>query len=120
MSDWAGAGAVQPRPEVTISEADRDRLVALAIAAAQGRIVGCGALLLLDEVTWAVVVPAGEMPSRVIVLRSRVEHRNGATGATRRVRLVYPHESGTARGRVSVLAPGRIIEFGPARADRVP
>lgn len=119
MRDWADAGAVQPRPEVTISEADRDRLAALAMAAAEGRIVGCGPAPLPDEIARATVAPAGKMPPRVVALRSRVEYRD-EPHATRRVRLIYPHEADTVRGRVSARAPGRIIKFGVAWAGGIP
>jgi regulator of nucleoside diphosphate kinase len=119
MKDQTDAGLEPARPEVTISAADYDRLAGLATAAVQGRVPGCGALLLLDEIGRAEVVPAGRVPPGVVAMHSRVEYRDEATGATRRLQLVYPHEADIAQGKVSVLTPVGAALIGLAEGESI-
>jgi regulator of nucleoside diphosphate kinase len=90
-------------PPVTLSVDDEERLSGLAVAAARRNPEV--ARLLLGEIDRARLVPPDDVPADVVTMHSHVEYRDEATGAVRRVELVYPHEADIARGRVSVLAP---------------
>lgn len=88
-------------PALILSTADEERLSGLAVAAAQ-RNPEVSALL-LEEIGRAQLVPPEKVPPDVVAMYSHVEYRDEATGATRRVQIVYPNEADIAQGRISVL-----------------
>lgn len=88
-------------PPLILSAAEEQRLSSLAEAAA-ARNPAVSALL-LREIERAQVVSADAIPDDVVTMHSHVEYRDEATGETRVVQLVYPHEADIAKGRVSVL-----------------
>jgi regulator of nucleoside diphosphate kinase len=90
-------------PPMTLSIGDEERLSGLAVAAS--RRSPEVARLLLQEIDRARLVPPEEVPANVVAMYTHVEYRDEATGAVRRVELVYPHEADIAEGRVSVLTP---------------
>lgn len=89
------------RPPVMLSPADEERLFSLA-AAVSSRNPAVSELL-LREIERAQVVPAETIPPDVVTMHAHVEYRDEATGETRTVQLVYPHEADIAKQRVSVL-----------------
>jgi regulator of nucleoside diphosphate kinase len=88
-------------PAIILSQGDHDRLVDLATAA-MDRTPDVAAAL-LDEADRAEVVPTDALPPDVVAMYSFVAFRDDASGLTRRVQLVYPHEADIGAGRVSVL-----------------
>jgi regulator of nucleoside diphosphate kinase len=58
-----------------------------------------------QELDQARVVPTEEMPQNVVVLNSRVRIRDLNTGEQMVYKLVFPKDSFTGKGRLSVLAP---------------
>ncbi len=58
-----------------------------------------------EELARARIVPAAEAPATLVTMNSRVVFENLATARRREVTLVYPHESDSAAGRISILAP---------------
>lgn len=88
-------------PPLILSAAEEQRLSRLAEAAA-ARNPAVSALL-LREIERAQVVPAEAVPPDVVTMHAHVAYRDEATGETRAVQLVYPHEADIAAGRISVL-----------------
>lgn len=93
--------SVSSQPQVFLSTADFGRLEALAAASLDKFPAAAG--LLLKEIDRAEVRPQTELPPDVVAMHSRVRFRDEATGAVRRVQIVYPHEADIAAGRISVL-----------------
>ena len=60
---------------------------------------------LQGELARAIVVSDEAVPADVVIMDSRVAYTDEATGVSREITLVYPHEADGAQGRVSVLAP---------------
>ncbi|MDF3074274.1 MAG: GreA/GreB family elongation factor [Alphaproteobacteria bacterium] len=92
---------VSTQPQVLLSTADFGRLEALASASVDKLLAA--AVLLLNEIDRAEVRPKSELPDDVVVMGSHVEFRDEASGAVRRVQIVYPHEADIAADRISVL-----------------
>lgn len=93
--------SVSSQPQVFLSTADFGRLEALAAASLDKFPAAAG--LLLKEIDRAEVRPQAELPPDVVAMHSRVRFRDEATGAERRVQIVYPHEADIAADRISVL-----------------
>ena len=93
--------SVSSQPQVFLSTADFGRLEALAAASLDK--FPAAASLLLKEIDRAEVRPQAELPPDVVAMHSRVRFRDEATGAVRRVQIVYPHEADIEAGRISVL-----------------
>jgi regulator of nucleoside diphosphate kinase len=93
--------AVSAQPQIFLSTADFGRLEALAAASLDRFPAAAG--LLLKEIERAEVHPQAELPSDVVVMGSHVEFRDEASGAVRRVQIVYPQDADIAAGRISVL-----------------
>lgn len=93
--------SVSSQPQVFLSTADFGRLEALAAASLDKFPAAAG--LLLKEIDRAEVRPQAELPPDVVKMRSRVRFRDEATGAVRRVQIVYPHEADIEADRISVL-----------------
>jgi regulator of nucleoside diphosphate kinase len=79
---------------VIVPEADLERLGRLA-----------SSVPLQGELARAIVVSDEAVPADVVTMDSRVTYTDEATGVTREITLVYPHEADGTQGRVSVLAP---------------
>jgi regulator of nucleoside diphosphate kinase len=92
---------ISSQPQVILSTADFGRLEALAAASLDKFPAAAG--LLLREIDRAEVRPQGELPRDVVAMHSRVQFRDEASGAVRRVQIVYPHEADIAADRISVL-----------------
>lgn len=88
-------------PPLILSAAEEQRLAGLAEAAASRN--PTVSALLLREIERAQVMPAEAVPPDVVTMHAHVAYRDEATGETRAVQLVYPHEADIAAGRVSVL-----------------
>lgn len=58
-----------------------------------------------DELARADVVEPKDVPADVVTMNSDVVYEDVATGARRRIRIVYPEKADVERGWVSVLAP---------------
>ncbi len=93
--------SVSSQPQVFLSTADFGRLEALAAASLDKFPAAAG--LLLKEIDRAEVRPQAELPPDVVAMHSHVHFRDEATGAVRRVQIVYPHEADIEAGRISVL-----------------
>lgn len=90
------------KPEITISEADFDRLSDLA-EAARDRAPEVAEELML-ELDRASVVASAAVPPGVVQMGSTVEFRAGE-GEPTRVTLVYPGDADVAAGKISVMTP---------------
>lgn len=90
------------QPAITINSADYDRLFDLAEGAV--REAPQVATFLMKELERATIAhrPPAE---RVVRMGSHVYYRDMGSEAVRRVRLVYPDESDSQKGHVSILTP---------------
>ena len=87
-----------------ITETDFERLEAVIDQFAGGRLAeSCERLE--TEMAKAEVVPPRSVPSDVVTMNTKVRFVDEATGQSREVTLVYPHEADVEQGKVSVLAP---------------
>lgn len=89
-------------PPIVVSEADYDRLAALA-AATEDRLPAVASVL-QREMDRAQVLPAAAVPCDAVQMGSTVEFASDA-GQARRVTLVYPGEADIEAGRISILTP---------------
>lgn len=96
---------MMPRPPLTISEADFDRLYTLANDVRRRSPNPEIAEYLLDELERADQVPPEAMPADVVAMGSQVRYRDEATGRERTVTLVFPGVEDAATGAVSILTP---------------
>ena len=91
------------RPPLQISEADYDTISSLALSI-EHRSPDLSEQL-LREIDRARVTPRASLPADVVTLGSEVEFSDEASGSSRTVRLVLPHEADIAAGRISILTP---------------
>lgn len=106
-------------PAITVSEADRDKLVSVAIAALHNVRPVYAALMLLSEVSRATVVGEDSMPEGVVSLHSDVEIRDNIANSVRRIRLVCPDEEFDDQRAVSVLSPLGAVLVGLSEGDSI-
>ena len=94
-----------------ITELDAARIRELAARSAASR-DGLDPLLDLMEMMneQAHIVPGERIPPDVVTVNSTVSYRDEPSGDVRRVTLVYPRETSTAEGQISILSPvGRAL-----------
>jgi regulator of nucleoside diphosphate kinase len=92
-------------PPVVISEADREKLYAVATSALANGRVASAASNVLREISRATVVPDDQLPTNVVAVHSHVDVRDNLVGANKRIVLVLPHETSIQPNAVSVLSP---------------
>jgi len=92
-------------PPVMLSEADRDRLYAIAISALTNSRMASAASNVLREISRAKIVPDDQLPENVVAVNSHVDVRDNVAGTTRRIVLVMPDETSIQPNAVSVLSP---------------
>jgi regulator of nucleoside diphosphate kinase len=90
-----------PLPEITITTRDYDRLCNLAESAS--RSAPEVSAFLLDELGRAIITPPSDKP--VVRMGSQVDFQDEENGTVQRVRLVYPDQSDSRRGHISILTP---------------
>lgn len=90
-------------PPIKIRRSDSQRLAQLADAAALT--APATADFLAGEIERATVVPDTAPLAGVVGMDSQVVFRDDATGAHKRVTLVYPNSADIEEGRISVLTP---------------
>jgi regulator of nucleoside diphosphate kinase len=115
-------------PPVIISEADREKLYAVATSALTHDRMAPAASNLLREIYRATIVPSDHLPANVVGINSYVDVRDNVAGANRRIVLVLPDGASTQPNAVSVLSPlgaaliglseGSSIEWCTASGDR--
>jgi len=88
-------------PEITLTIADRDRLLDLANAALY-RLPDVAALL-LEEADRAAITPEGSDREKTVGLHSYVRYHDSETDSIQTVQIVYPHEADIALWKISVL-----------------
>jgi len=106
-------------PQIKVTTDDKSRLSALADCSLG--LFPRVAHFLASEMDRAEVVAEDADLRDVVRMGTRVSYRDEATGDTREVTLVYPHEADIDRHRISVLTPvgaaliglsvGQSIEF---------
>src|SRR5690606_8839749 len=108
------------RPRIVISESEHARLMNLAEKAME-RDSSVGEYL-ADELSRAHVVPDRDCEAHVVRMGSRVTYRDEATGRTRQVTPVYPHEANIDANRISILTPigAALIGMSPAQSIQWP
>lgn len=62
-------------------------------------------VVLEDELSRAVLVPADQVPANVVKMYSRVTYLDESNGTSREVELVYPEEADSSAGKISILSP---------------
>ncbi len=92
-------------PPVVISAGDRERLVAVAVAALKSDRTPPAASNLLREVARASIFSEDAVPQNVVGMGSEVEVRDDLRKTRTRLRLVYPDEAAMGPDTVSVLTP---------------
>lgn len=92
----------RPKPDITVSEIDYDRLTNLASSALDRAPEVADELL--SELDRAEVVSASVVPPSVVQMGSIVEFQSDR-GQRRRVTLVFPGEADVAEGKISVMTP---------------
>ena len=90
-------------PPIKIRQADSERLVELAEAAAETS--PATAEFLAGEIERATVVPDTALLAGIVGMESEVTFRDDVTGLQKRVTLVYPKSADIEAGRISVLTP---------------
>lgn len=91
-------------PRIIVSEAEENRLTALATASMlTGRADGA-ARVLLAEMERAQVVPDHAVPNNVVRMHSHVQFEIDGSNR-RRVQVVYPGEANIDDNKISILTP---------------
>ncbi len=90
-------------PPISLRESDLERLRNLAEAATEK--FPRTAEFLAREVERANILDPGHALPGLVMMGSGVTFRDDATGKTRRVTLVYPHEADIDANKISVLTP---------------
>lgn len=90
-------------PAIHLTVAECDTLYALALSVKHKHPLSVS--LLLPELERAVLHEPQDMPAQTISMNSTVEFVDEGNGASRTVKLVYPHEADIDAGRVSILTP---------------
>ena len=91
------------RPPIHMIDSEADALTDLAIGVEE-RLPQVSEML-LREIGRAHIHRADRIPADVVTMMSTVEFTDGATGASRSVRLVYPKDADIESGRISILTP---------------
>ncbi|MCG2840062.1 nucleoside diphosphate kinase regulator [Sandaracinobacter sp. RS1-74] len=91
------------RPPIHMLEEEAEKLSNLAISVEE-RLPQVSELL-LGEIDRAKLHKAGRIDKDVVTMNATVDFVDSATGAERRVQLVYPPEADIAAGRISILTP---------------
>jgi len=115
-------------PPVIISEADREKLCAVATSALSLGRMAPAASNLLREIYRATIVPNDHLPANIVGINSYVDVRDNVAGTSRRIVLVLPDGVSRQPNAVSVLSPlgaalmglseGSSIEWCTASGDR--
>lgn len=74
---------------------------------------------LLDLLTMASVLPAGEAPTDCVALNAEVTCRDEAAGSQFTATIVLPADSDPSQGRISLLSPLALGLIGCSRGDTV-
>ncbi|MDO5505121.1 MAG: nucleoside diphosphate kinase regulator [Pseudoxanthomonas suwonensis] len=93
--------STEPRPPLTLSRLDADRIESLLEKSPQN----AATTSLAEELLRANVVEPKDVPPDVVSMHSTVLLRNETSGDEREVTLVYPHEAIGDGSKVSILAP---------------
>lgn len=104
-----------PRPAITISTTDFQRLSALLERHPDNEVADG----LLEELDRATLLEPSRMPPGVVTMNSRVRFRNEATRQEYDIELVYPHEAQGDAGRLSILTPAGAALLGLAAGDEI-
>ncbi len=91
------------RPPIHLTASECDALSNLALRAEHKHPLSSA--MLLAELDRAELCEPGDLPAQTVVMNSRIEFVDEATGTRRTVQLVYPRDADIAAGRVSVLTP---------------
>jgi regulator of nucleoside diphosphate kinase len=115
-------------PPITISEADREKLYAVATSALANSRRAAAASNVLREIHRATIVPNDQLPPNVVAVNSQVDVRDNIAGTNRRIVVVLPDELSSQANEVSVLSPlgaaliglseGSSVEWCTASGDR--
>lgn len=106
-----------PRPPITLSTLDLERLEALLEQPAHAAQPGAAGLR--EELDRADVLPPAQMPADVVTMNSQVSCVDTASGTRHTFTLVYPERADRDAGRVSVLAPVGTALLGLRTGDRI-
>lgn len=106
---------MQPKPSITVSSLDFDRIEALLEK--QGQFPGRATLE--AELGRADVLDPKEMPANVVTMNSTVRFTMLETGKTNTLTLVYPKEMDGAGEKVSIFAPVGIALLGLSVGDQL-
>lgn len=91
------------KPNIFVSEDDYDRISEMAMGLEHRN--PQLAKLVLDEIDRARICSSERLPKDVVALGSTVEFLDDASGRSRRMTLVVPHDADVEAGRISVMTP---------------
>lgn len=91
------------RPQIHMIDSEAEALANLAVGM-EDRLPEVSEML-LQEIDRAHVHAPGRIGDDVVTMRSTVEFKDEASGATREVQLVYPKDADIAAGRISIMTP---------------
>ena len=100
MFDTTAPRSERTAPNIVVTALDLERLQRVITGYAND-----DADQLDAELARAEVVAPEHLPSDVVTMNSDLVYEDVATGARRRIRIVYPDKADVERGWVSVLAP---------------
>lgn len=106
---------MNPRPVITVSSRDADRLVSLLDGLPDDAFPGKDELL--AELDRANIVEPESMPSNVVTMNSTVRFQVDGSDQEFSLTLVYPRDQ--AEGTISVLAPVGSALLGMHEGDRI-
>ena len=103
---------VRTLPPILISRPDYERLAALV--GSRGSSASWPGLV--DELSRADIVDAGDIPGTIVTMGAAVDYIDNSTGS-RRVTLVFPGQEDISAGKISVLTPIGTALIGLSKGD---
>lgn len=109
--------AMNPKPEITISTVDADRLDRLLASLPRSAFPGRAALE--AELARANIVEPREVPPTVVTMNSTVKFTAESSGEEFELTLVYPKDTDASGKTISILAPVGSALLGLSQGDAI-
>ena len=108
---------MSPKPEITISTTDADRLDRLLASLPRAAFAGRAALE--AELARAHIVEPHEVPPTVVTMNSTVKFTAETSGEEFELTLVYPKDTDASGKTISILAPVGSALLGLSQGDSI-